>query len=224
MFNHEVILPSSKTKIKFRPWSIADELDLSENDNQIDFIKKIVACPEIIDNIESAELYFLLKEIRSVSKMSRVEFTWKCYAENCSLRQLEQDGFFELDDDVLFQEKKTDNVYIDEKLKYYFKNLTFAETIEFNKSIDLTKVNVKKITFNKIVTCVKTIIFNDEIMEDLTFQQKYDFISNRPKGELDILFKEFKNSQNVITLSKTCKCLACHAEKEISAGLDFLQL
>jgi hypothetical protein len=40
-YNNSIELPNSKIKINFRPWTIADELEYSANDDIMIFLKKL---------------------------------------------------------------------------------------------------------------------------------------------------------------------------------------
>lgn len=224
-YNHSIELPNSKTKINFRPWTIADELEYSANEDIMVFLKKLVLNSDILNNIDNAEIYWLIKEIRSISKMSNIDFTWKCSNNNCGTAKQDLPSYFDVNADVKFMQKEIDSIVIDENLTYYFRNLTFYETIEFNKKIESEeKLSITKLSLMKIVDTIKTIIFKDEIFENLTYDEKYDFVTKRPNGELKILLDSFTKTQNIVTLTKECTCPVCGTKKEVMAGLDFFHL
>lgn len=229
MYYHKTTLPHSKLEVKFRPWTIADELEYSDNENQLDFIKKVVENSDFLNNVSNAEIYWLLKEIRTVSKMSNIDFNWVCLNDKCSTSGQHQPNKFDIDTDISFEVAKIDNIVIDDNLTYYFKNLTFAESIEFNTLIldtqkDNKRLDFKKSIVMKICFCVTTIVDDDNILENLSYAEKYKFITSRPKGELESLVDMFSKTQNIITMKKNCKCPICGTEREVMVGVDFLHL
>jgi hypothetical protein len=223
IFINKITLPSSKKTLHFRAWTIQDELDYEQKDNQVDFLENLILEKNIIRDIEVTEIYWLLKEIRKVSKICIANFNWQCKTEKCGLNGQNQENFFDFDSDVNYIQKKQDFVEIDKDLIYYFKNLSFIENLEFINSNE-NETNIKKLTFNKIVKTLYAFKYENTLYNNLTEDEKREWLLNRPNGEWKIILEHFKDTQNIITLSKKCKCIDCKTEKEIVAGLDFLQL
>lgn len=223
-FVFSTVLPILKKTVYFRKWTISDELEYTETEDQLEFLRKLIKDPDTILNyIEIVDFYWLLKEIRLESKLAEADFDWSCTNQECGLKGQVITSQFDFEDDIHIVEKKFDKIDITDKLTYIFKNLSYSENVEFTRENKEVR-DLKNLTFLKIKKCLDKIIENGKIYQDITNEEKDIWFADRAAGEAEILFNNFKDTQNIIKLSKKVTCPSCMKEREILGGLDFLQL
>lgn len=199
---HSIKIPSSKKKIKFRPYLVKEEklfLMAKESGNNNDIlstIKQVInnCCLESSFNINSLTIFdleYIFLKLRSISVDNVVKLSY---------RDLEDERLYEFEIDlndieVIFPENIDNNIKITEESGILMKYPS-ASLYDDKEFLNLEKDQY----FELIIRCIDKIYYQDEIFEVSNYNKKEieEFLENLSIKTFEEIQKFLINSPKII--------------------------
>ena len=215
-----------KGEFPFRPFLVKEEKLLvlaAESGEESDMIK---ATQQIITNCsfgkvdgESLPIFDMQKvfiELRKISVSDKIAARFKCGNEECG-KSIEMD--ISLDTFELKTFEEHDPICkINDKLTIEMRYPTAKELSE------IAGANNQAELYNVAAQCMETLHMGDETVsgEDISIEDRIEFIDNMTSGQFDIL-KKFFESMPVVENEISFKCPHCGTQNQIymNGYLDF---
>lgn len=235
---YELVLPSNKKKIKYRPFLVREEKNILMSIQSKDEREMEVAMKQVISDctfnkldIESLPLIdieTLFLNMRMRSKGEQADIGVRCLRENdkgeaCNtvnevqidLNNVEMKGEF-VDSTIMI----TDKVGVEMQ----YPTLSTTTTMISSDSKDVEE-NIDR-SLDVIRSCVKTIFQGDEVFDpdDFTREEIKDFFEGMTKEQLKRI-KDFIDSTPKLVTSIEFKCSCCGktTSREVEGVLNFLK-
>jgi hypothetical protein len=223
---YELILPSTKKPVKYRPFLVKEEKililametgDLKEITNAIKTtLKECILTRGIkVDTLPSFDLEYLFLNIRAKSVGEIVELIVTCPDDN----QTQVDVSVNIDEiEVVIPEGHTDNVAIDDSITVKMKYPSLQEFIDnnFNFSNQVTSKETINKSFDIVASCVDMVYTKEQSWSaaDVTKKEMIEWLetfdSNQFKG-----IEEFFNTMPKLSHTLVVKNPTTGVENEI---------
>ena len=195
----ELEVPSTKKKVKYRPFTVKEEkiLLIAQEANDIDHI--ITAMKQIITNcfhkidvetLTMFDLEYLLLNIRSVSVDNKIKF---------AIKDKDTDKSVELELDIAnikvdVPEGHSNIISLDDGYKLLMKYPSFDQISILGKVMKVEEddqVSVSSILFDLLISCIDSVLKEDEVYKfsDYSEEEITEFASQLPS-------KSMKSMQN----------------------------
>ena len=184
-------------------------------------IQSAVSSDIDVDSLYLQDRYFLFFEIRKATKGTKHSYQYQCpQCNNQSLQQIDLENIksYSLDTDYSGEVKilngnvtLTMDHILRKEQKEGFKNLKL-------KGLSPTAVQVE-LVLNSLAQGIKQ-IQTPEGVEDLTFQEKVEFIEKLPSPEYDTINKWFEDNKFGLDLVNDVTCPHCGHERKSEVSLQ----
>jgi hypothetical protein len=202
-----------KKEIEFTPWTTKTEkeyLSLIEKQESITDkdIFDILIGNNIIDNtivLSTEEQKLLLIEIRKVSISETFEDTIKC--KSC---KHEEKLTIKIDDIVKYKESSWEPVQV-QNIQF---NLGDIRTLKEKNRLKPDNGIVNYI-FTDFILHVHSIKIDEELHENLKFNEIQEFMDSLPTKIFDVVFDKYREMVDSLILEYKCSCSKCSAENTV---------
>jgi len=229
---HMLIIPSTKEKIRYRPFLIKEEKILlmaqqgEELDEKIEAIKQIIRNCIVqdidVDKLATFDIEYLFVNLRSKSIGNIIDLN---YTHHCTVdgETKEEKIPFPLDLDTAKVEFKngdsyTNKIELTENIGMIMKYPTFSTMNKISKSVDFEDV------VEVIAECIETIYQDEDIFNtsDHQISEVKDFIENLTQDQFAKINEFFEDMPETAAECKI-RCRKCGFEKDMRvAGItDF---
>lgn len=209
---YEIELPSTKQKIKFRPFLVKEQkillMALETNDQKsilsaiTDTLKSCIIDKINISALTSFDVEYLFTQIRAKSVGETADIAFLC--TNC---EAENEVKIKLDDINIDVPKKNKSVVIDDQYTIEMKYPTYMSMLseEINAGSDVDKIyNTLILCLDKLKTDEEIISFSDEPKEEIM-----TFLEQLTTSQFDKIM-EFVNSIPALKHEVTFDCVKCN--------------
>lgn len=194
---YDTTLPVTKKKILYRGYNVADEraliaaMDAKVDDpkfyaeNMLGVIESAVLNDVNVRKLPSADVRYLLLQLRSKSVGETIELTY------------EKNPFTIHIDKIFVSSERVDDDYkiqVDENLFILMKELTFED--EIYAAIETTENNKGSIIYKLLIASVDSIYTNEDVWkvgEDISVKELEDFLGDIPSNISSKLYDFIKN-------------------------------
>jgi len=231
----EIKLPVSKTTLKVKPYTVAQEQTILESmvdiENKTEFLinikevlKSNIQDDYDIEKMFLVDLVYLNMKLRAISKSETFEYSITCDNEECESFNKQQKHSNNIESLIFVKNsgevKKI--VKIDDKLTIeiqpakldFVDYLATKDSLEFENETE-TKVEKKlmketlELAFVNIAYCIKKVIFENKIYDTFSIEELItNILSNLTETQIKTLQKE-KNKLANIYLKIEGKCNSC---------------
>lgn len=227
-------LPSTKQKIKFRPFLVKEEKILSialmtdDKDTIMNAIGEIVTNCTFgkvdITKIPSFDFEYIFLQLRSKSKGNIVNLKLVC-KNMVDDKHCNTDNEFEVDLDkvsVQFKPNHSKNIQITDNILVKMRYPTFADNILME---ELFKDNKISEIYLKLADYIECVVENDTVFDNFTNEEMaawLEELSGKQFEKIEKFFEDIPKIKHTITV----KCKKCGHTEEISLEglLSFLAL
>ncbi len=226
---HELKLPSSGKKIRYRPFLVKEEKLLilaldSQDQNQVtvavqEVLKKCILTKGIkVDILPTFDIEYLFLNIRAKSVGEAIEMTVTCPDD----RKTEVPVTVYVDEIEVQRSKdhKTD-ISLDDKLTLRMKYPSLTQFVETNFQVEETPEETVNKTFKIIADCMDTVFTEEDAWEakDYSFEERLNFIEQLNSKQYKEVEKFFATMPK---LSHTIKVTNPETEVESEVKLEGL--
>jgi len=212
--NYETIIPSSKKKVKFRPFLVKEyKVLLTASESSTDELARIIT--ELvdvctfnklsIDKLPHFDLEYLFLQIRSKSIGEVVKLTKQC--DKCENKI---DFNFDINYIKLDKDVKDTKIFLTDNLGIIMRYPKFDEILDIASDMNINKM------FDLIVKCVDTVFTKDDFYgpDSFTSEEIQTFIMNLTKDQFDKL-ENFLTSMPKIVFHTDVQCSNCGHNNDV---------
>ena len=197
---YELVIPSSKKKVKYRPFLVKEEKILivameSEDTKQIasavkDVIKSCIITRGVkVEELSTFDIEYLFLNIRGKSVGEEIEVNVYCPDDG----ETQVPVTIDLDDiNVIKNDEHTNKIKLDENLMMEMRYPSLDEFIKNN--FDFKSENAMDQSFNLIASCINNIFSDEEVWaaEDCTKKEIKEFLEQMNSAQFKDIEKFFE--------------------------------
>lgn len=212
MNSYDIVLPVSKQKVKYRPFTIREQSSLlmaNELGNEEAKIQAICNCLTACSGVDpyktgTADCLWLYLKIRELSVGESVDVILKC--EHCE-KDFDTSVIWKKAE-IKIPENRKSKIIVSNEIGFELMDIPFATSLKIDKETEDKEEQQDNLTF--VANCIKSIWFGNTVYagEEYDTQAKVNFIANvSSKVMADI--EQFFNKSPYLTYHDEIECPHC---------------
>lgn len=218
---YTTILPSTKLKVKFRPFTVKEEKTLLVSHTTSLYEEMLYTISDVIDScfelknpskeIPFFDLEYLFLKLRSKSINEIIDLTFVCpdtkekITKEINLEDIEP----------IYNDKHTQEIILDGDIKIKMRYPTLEDIVN-NENLDY---------YNLLITCIESIETKDELIQskDYSKQNMEELVNNLTRSQFNKIIEFFKTMPRVETTIKYQTKDGTEREIKLKGIRDFFQ-
>lgn len=220
----------SGKSIGIRKWLMKEEKEFlfsieTQMDNQellinecLSLSRKCVDNVNLFDNLSKNDLLFLISKQRTLSKGEEIEFTYRCYHEDCDDQaKTELEEMLDLKTDVKLEHFNFEPIEINE-YKFHLKDVSYSKIRLMDKNYLSDEENPELFKLNNefILNSIDVLEINETKHENLNLDYLDEFLGTLSHDDYAFLSNEIGAKISNFSLDKKVSCPVCGNENIVA--------